>query len=38
MKKLSFFLILMAVLTISCKKQNQTDLLPHQTVNFGVGR
>jgi hypothetical protein len=37
MKKLTFFLALMAILTISCKKQSQSDLLPHQTVNFGVG-
>ncbi len=37
MKKLTFLLLLMAIFTISCQKKNQSDLLPHQTVTFGVG-
>ena len=37
MKKLTFLLFLMAILTMSCQKKSQSDLLPHQTVSFGVG-
>ena len=37
MKKLTFLFFLMAILTISCKKESQSDILPHQTVSFGVG-
>jgi len=37
MKNLSYLLIVLAVLTVSCKKAKQSDILPHQTVNFGVG-
>jgi hypothetical protein len=37
MKNLILFLLMIATLTISCSKQSQSDLLPNQTVNFGVG-
>jgi len=37
MKKLIFLLFITSIVTISCKKEKQADLLPHQTVSFGVG-
>jgi hypothetical protein len=37
MKKLTFLLAFLAILMVSCQKQTQSDLLPHQTVSFGVG-
>jgi|WetSurMetagenome_2_1015567.scaffolds.fasta_scaffold193283_1 hypothetical protein len=37
MKKIGFFLAILAILAVSCKKQSQSELQPHQTVSFGVG-
>jgi hypothetical protein len=37
MKKLTFFLFLLAIFTTSCQKKDQSEYLPHQTVSFGVG-
>lgn len=37
MKKSLFLLVLVALFAASCQKKNQSDLLPHQTLNFNAG-